>query len=110
MQFLGLTLNPAAVVTEFCARGNLTSCLQAGRANATKAQDLTWRRRMGMAADCDRGMIYLNTRTPPIIHRDLKSPNLLVTAHWVVKVSDFNLSKVMQDATKSTSMEAMNPR
>ena len=34
-----------------------------------------------------KGMLYLHSREPPIIHRDLKSPNLLVTAHWQVKVS-----------------------
>jgi serine/threonine protein kinase len=37
---------------------------------------------MGVA----RGMLYLHSRNPPIIHRDLKTPNLLVDQNWVVKV------------------------
>lgn len=36
---------------------------------------------------------YLHSHEPPIVHRDLKSPNLLVDSQWHVKISDFNLSK-----------------
>jgi hypothetical protein len=47
----------------------------------------------------------------PSRRRDLKSPNLLVDAHWVVKVSDFNLSRILGDAAHSLSSQAaMNPR
>ncbi|CAH2078201.1 unnamed protein product [Thlaspi arvense] len=40
-----------------------------------------------------RGMNYLHRRNPPIVHRDLKSSNLLVDRNWNVKVGDFGLSK-----------------
>lgn len=33
-----------------------------------------------------KGMNYLHTSHPTIVHRDLKSPNLLVDKNWVVKV------------------------
>jgi serine/threonine protein kinase len=39
-------------------------------------------------------MNYLHNCTPVIVHRDLKSPNLLVDKNWVVKVCDFGLSKM----------------
>lgn len=39
-----------------------------------------------MALDAAKGMNYLHTSDPPVIHRDLKSPNLLVDKHWRVKV------------------------
>ena len=42
---------------------------------------------MCMAMDIARGMEYLHDRRPPIIHRDLKSPNLLVDRDYTVKVS-----------------------
>lgn len=42
-----------------------------------------------------KGMNYLHTSHPPIVHRDLKSPNLLVDKHWVVKV--FNLNSLSEE-------------
>lgn len=55
------------------------------------------------------GMLQLHTRQ--IIHRDLKSPNLLVDKHWRVKVCDFNLSRVESSAQdKTSSISANNPR
>ena len=41
---------------------------------------------MRMAFDTAKGMRYLHQRDPPILHRDLKSPNLLVDAGSNVKV------------------------
>lgn len=36
--------------------------------------------------DAAKGMLYLHTHDPPILHRDLKSPNLVVKMDWTVKV------------------------
>ncbi|KAG6625381.1 hypothetical protein CIPAW_16G092100 [Carya illinoinensis] len=48
--------------------------------------------RMALYAACV--MNYLHYCSPIIVHRDLKSPNLLVDKHWVVKVCDFGLSRI----------------
>lgn len=53
---------------------------------------------------------YLHSCAPPIIHRDLKSANLLVDKHWRVRVCDFNLSRVMEDQAVLSSVAATNPR
>ena len=45
-------------------------------------------------------MLYLHSSAPPIIHRDLKTANLLVDQNWRVKVTDFGLSRVVD--TQST--------
>ena len=47
---------------------------------------LDQRRRLLMALDVARGMNYLHACKPPIMHRDLKSPNLLVDKDFTVKV------------------------
>eukprot|EP00775_Hariotina_reticulata_P005078 gene5078-5319_t len=41
-------------------------------------------------------MAYLHTRSPPILHLDLKSPNILVDDRWRVKITDFGLSRARQ--------------
>lgn len=48
-------------------------------------------------------MSYLHSFQPPIIHRDLKTHNLLVDDHWNVKVADFGLSRPQSLATMSAA-------
>ena len=43
--------------------------------------------------DCARGMVYLHSWSPAIIHRDLKSSNVLITASWKGKVADCGESR-----------------
>uniref|UniRef100_J3LH04 non-specific serine/threonine protein kinase n=1 Tax=Oryza brachyantha TaxID=4533 RepID=J3LH04_ORYBR len=77
-----------SIVTEFLPRGSLFRLIH--RPN----NQLDERKRLRMALDVARGMNYLHNCTPVIVHRDLKSPNLLVDKNWVVKVCDFGLSKM----------------
>ncbi|XP_027914459.1 probable serine/threonine-protein kinase SIS8 isoform X2 [Vigna unguiculata] len=81
-----------AIVTELLPRGSLFKNLHRNK------QTLDIRRRLRMALDVARGMNYLHHRNPPIVHRDLKSSNLLVDKNWTVKVGDFGLSR-LKDAT-----------
>lgn len=58
-------------------------------------------------------MLQLHKHNPSILHRDLKSPNLLVDKHWRVKVTDFNLSSMLRsdaDTYGVLSSVAANPR
>ena len=60
-----------------------------------------------------QGVLQLHSHKPPILHRDLKSPNMLVDRHWRVKVTDFNLSRMVKTGSTNasvTSMLANNPR
>ncbi|GAB4823442.1 hypothetical protein N2152v2_010488 [Parachlorella kessleri] len=108
--FLGVCPTPPCVVSDFCSRGSLNDVLRAAKQNPAKAAQLDWVRRLNMALDAAKGMLYLHMHSPPIIHRDLKSPNLLVDKYWKVKVCDFNLSKIMEDTSSGASMATNNPR
>lgn len=53
----------------------------------------SWVTRLKVALDAARGIEYLHVYSmPPIIHRDIKSSNILLDATWTAKVSDFGLS------------------
>ncbi|XP_054879827.1 mitogen-activated protein kinase kinase kinase 12-like isoform X1 [Poeciliopsis prolifica] len=81
------------IIMEYCAQGQLYEVLRAGR-QITPSLLMDWA--MGIAG----GMNYLHLHK--IIHRDLKSPNMLITYDDAVKISDFGTSKELND--KSTKM------
>ncbi|KAL4423315.1 hypothetical protein ABPG77_006110 [Micractinium sp. CCAP 211/92] len=110
--FLAVCRSPPCIITEYCGRGSLTHVLMAARRDPAVARKLIWTRRLSMLLDAALGMLYLHSRAPAIVHRDLKSPNLLVDDSWHVKVSDFNLSRFVEEHMKSkgSSMAATNPR
>ncbi|XP_022725738.1 probable serine/threonine-protein kinase SIS8 isoform X2 [Durio zibethinus] len=100
--FMGAVTRPLnlSIVTEFLPRGSLYRLIH--RPN----NQLDERRRLRMALDAARGMNYLHNCTPVIVHRDLKSPNLLVDKNWVVKVCDFGLSRMKHSTYLSSRSTA----
>jgi serine/threonine protein kinase len=83
----GMVVAPTALVMEYCSQGTLDTVLARGG-------HIEYNDRVRMAMDVARGMNYLHTRTPAILHRDLKSPNVLVHKSGEAKVADFNTSAV----------------
>jgi serine/threonine protein kinase len=103
--FMGAVTVPPnlSIVTEFCPRGSLYRLLH--RPN----RELDERRRVRMALDVVKGMNYLHRSSPPIVHRDLKSPNLLVDKNWTVKVCDFGLSRLKHNTFLTSKSSAGTP-
>ena len=110
VQYLGCCLDPPALVMEYCSRRSVDKILAEAREDPKAAKQLDWVHVLGIATDAAKGMLYLHSRCPPIVHRDLKSPNLLVDALWHVKVTDFNLSRALDQDSFVSSLQITNPR
>ncbi|XP_022892735.1 probable serine/threonine-protein kinase SIS8 [Olea europaea var. sylvestris] len=100
--FMGAVTRPPnlSILTEFLPRGSLFKLLH--RLNI----QIEEKRRIKMALDVARGMNYLHTSHPIIVHRDLKTPNLLVDKNWVVKVCDFGMSRLQHSTFLSSKSAA----
>ncbi|XP_042386948.1 serine/threonine-protein kinase EDR1-like isoform X1 [Zingiber officinale] len=103
--FMGAVTRPPnlSIVSEFLPRGSLYRILH--RPNC----QIDEKRRIKMALDVAMGMNCLHTSVPTIVHRDLKSPNLLVNENWTVKVCDFGLSRLKHSTFLSSKSTAGTP-
>ncbi|KAH0856952.1 hypothetical protein HID58_085213, partial [Brassica napus] len=97
VQFLGAcTRSPTlCIVTEFMARGSIYDFLHKQKC-AFKLQTL-----LKVALDVAKGMCYLHQNN--IIHRDLKTANLLMDEHGLVKVADFGVARVQIESGVMTA-------
>lgn len=96
LQLIGACTEPnLRLVSEFCHRGNLFDLMYNDRAShPISSKVLSWPLRIRLSLGEARGMHFLHTAFPaPLIHRDLKSLNLLLSKSWTLKVSDFGLSR-----------------
>eukprot|EP01094_Clydonella_sp_ATCC50884_P020714 TRINITY_DN4359_c0_g1_i2.p1 TRINITY_DN4359_c0_g1~~TRINITY_DN4359_c0_g1_i2.p1 ORF type:complete len:420 (+),score=151.84 TRINITY_DN4359_c0_g1_i2:427-1686(+) len=85
------------LVTELMANGSLDNLLRS-------SHTLPWRLKLQIMLDTAQGMRYLHSHDPPIIHRDLKTSNLLVDASWTCKIADFGISTIKQKERTMTSI------
>lgn len=94
-----------SIVTEYLPRGSLYRLLH----RPASGEVLDQRRRLRMALDVAKGINYLHCLNPPVVHWDLKSPNLLVDKNWTVKVCDFGLSRFKVHTMISSKSVAGTP-
>uniref|UniRef100_A0A803MM08 non-specific serine/threonine protein kinase n=1 Tax=Chenopodium quinoa TaxID=63459 RepID=A0A803MM08_CHEQI len=84
-----------ALVYEYMAGGNLQS-------NLSASKPLSWKLRLQIALDSAQGLEYLhNGCRPPVVHRDVKTQNILLDKNLQAKIADFGLSKIFPDETRT---------
>ena len=88
VQLFGAVLSDKLkMVMEFCERGSLYDII------SKRDYYIGWEEALKFAEDTLRGMVVIHTHTPQILHRDIKSLNLLVSKDWTCKLCDFGLAR-----------------
>ncbi|OQS04691.1 kinase [Thraustotheca clavata] len=89
LKFIGFSWSPKeynlCFCTEYLKHGDLFTNLQASK-------PWSWQKeKIQIALDVARGLVYLHSFTPKIIHRDLKSRNILLDDAFEAKITDFGI-------------------
>ncbi|XP_050238497.1 probable serine/threonine-protein kinase At1g01540 [Mercurialis annua] len=81
------------LVYEYVDNGNLDQWLHG---DVGSVSPLTWDSRMNIILGTAKGLAYLHEGLEPkVVHRDVKSSNILLDRQWNSKVSDFGLAKLL---------------
>ncbi|EQC35647.1 TKL protein kinase [Saprolegnia diclina VS20] len=80
------------IISEYCARGSLRDVLS--NAYALNGRSIIWPMKIRLALGLAYGLQYLHNSQ--MIHRDLKSPNILVDETWHAKIADFGTLRLAE--------------
>uniref|UniRef100_A0ACB8FEX4 Receptor-interacting serine/threonine-protein kinase 2 n=1 Tax=Sphaerodactylus townsendi TaxID=933632 RepID=A0ACB8FEX4_9SAUR len=91
LPILGICNEPEflGIVTEYMPNGSLNQLLH----GKNVYPDIAWPLRFRMLYEIALGVNYLHTMSPPLLHHDLKTQNILLDSEFHIKIADFGLSK-----------------
>jgi serine/threonine protein kinase len=98
VQFFGMfeLNNEMYIVTEYIPGGTVRSNIQKDKG------EISWATRAKMAYEVATGISFFHSKK--MIHRDIKSDNLLISDNWNVKLCDFGLSRSVSEPKKKQRM------
>nr|APU94831.1 leucine-rich repeat receptor-like protein kinase [Pohlia nutans] len=92
------------LIYEYMPNGSLGELLH----SKERSEKLDWETRYNIAVQAAHGLCYLHHDCSPlIVHRDVKSNNILLDSTFQAHVADFGLAKLFQDTGKSESMSSI---
>nr|XP_056717438.1 mitogen-activated protein kinase kinase kinase 20 isoform X2 [Euleptes europaea] len=97
IQFYGAVIEPPnyGIVTEYASAGSLYDYI-----NSNRSEEMDMDHIMTWAMDIAKGMHYLHLEAPvKVIHRDLKSRNVVIAGDGVLKICDFGASRFHSHTT-----------
>merc|ERR1739848_741794 len=110
VRLYAVVAQPPSMVLEFCAGGALSQFLDD---RLVAEVSLSFRRRV--ALDLAEALHYLHSQTPPVLHRDVRSPNVILTHATdatmndavareltVAKLGDFGLAQHLASTARDT--------
>ena len=95
VKLYGVTANPPRMILEFISGGDLYHFLHPKVGNPPTQDTLSWERRYNIALDIAKGLYHMQSLNPPIVHRDLRSPNIFLTPEGKALIGDFGLSRLV---------------
>lgn len=104
-----------SMVIEYMPNGDLAQFLERQRLMDPDREGWCWssresagygRSKLAFALDVSDAVLYLHSFSDPVIHRDLKAQNVLLSKTWVAKLSDFGASRVKSGSETAMQMTA----
>ncbi|KAH7286134.1 hypothetical protein KP509_33G059800 [Ceratopteris richardii] len=99
VRLLGFSQEPGKeklLVVELMHNGNLHDLLH------ETPQPISWSKRVHVAIQIAKALRDIHSISPPLIHRDIKSSNILVDNQWNAKLGDFGLALCCHESSTST--------
>eukprot|EP01122_Echinamoeba_exundans_P016971 TRINITY_DN8780_c0_g1_i1.p1 TRINITY_DN8780_c0_g1~~TRINITY_DN8780_c0_g1_i1.p1 ORF type:complete len:603 (+),score=88.11 TRINITY_DN8780_c0_g1_i1:336-2144(+) len=96
-RILAVVEQPMALVLEYASSGSLYHAIHAAK------KQFSTRTKFVIALDVAAALQYLHSKSPPLVHRDLKSANVLLTENHRAKLADFGISRSLSSNNTMTS-------
>lgn len=92
--FMGSSFDPIMkemlLVMEYMARGSVHDVIHNPKIC------MPYELKLHLALQAAQGMNFLHSSKPPVIHRDLKSHNILLDDKWNARISDFGITRIQE--------------